>query len=80
MRAHETSYTLAFGESDTCSGKATVALKAPSTGNGPDSDYTVTGVAAGQCDITFTDFFGQSTQTHVVVTTSGFIISGKKHR
>ena len=76
VNVHETSYNLPFTESDTCSGKATVALQSPSTGNGPDSNYTVTGVAAGQCDITFKDAFNQSASTHIVITTSGFVIQG----
>jgi hypothetical protein len=80
VHVHETGYAGAFTESDTCSGKATVALKAPSTGNGPDSDYTVTASAAGQCDITFKDSFLQSTPTHVVITISGFNISSKIRR
>ena len=75
MHVHETSYIGAFTHTEAnCSGIATVALA--SGGNGPDSDYTVTGVAAGNCDITFKDTFNQTASTHVVVTTSGFTIQG----
>ena len=75
----ETSYVGPFTFSSTnCSGIAQIALKSGSTGNGQSSDYTATGVAAGQCDVTFKDAFNQQTSTHIVVTTSGFTINGKK--
>ena len=79
MHVHEGSYVgpFTFTDNGTCSGKATIALKSGSTGNGTDSDYTVTGVAAGTCDVTFKDAFNQTASTHITVTTSGFIISGK---
>jgi hypothetical protein len=38
----------------------------------------VTGIAAGQCDATFTDSFSQQASVHIVVTTSGFTINSKK--
>jgi hypothetical protein len=81
VHVHETSYAGPFTHTEAnCSGIATVAVKSPSTGNGPDSDYTVTGVASGQCDVTFKDAFNQMASTHIVVTTSGFTISGKRRQ
>jgi hypothetical protein len=76
VHVHETGYLGPFTETDTCGGNAVVALKSGSSGNGPDSDYTVTGVGAVTCDVTFHDAFAQATPTHVVVTTSGFTIQG----
>jgi hypothetical protein len=81
FNVHETSYNGAFTKSaDTCSGIATVAVKSGSTGNGPNSDYTVTGIANGNCDVTFKDAFNQTASVHIVVTTSGFVIQSRKHK
>jgi hypothetical protein len=67
-----------FSDGGTCSGKATIALKSGSTGNGPASDYVVTGIAQGTCDVQFADSFAQHTSTHIIVTISGFTISSRK--
>ncbi|HEY0380818.1 MAG TPA: hypothetical protein VGC72_01225 [Candidatus Elarobacter sp.] len=75
----EAGYTGPFFESDTCAGKATVSSSAA---GGPDATYTVTGISAVTCDATFTDNHvpAQSTTLHIVVTTSGFTISGHKRQ
>lgn len=69
----ETGYTSTFGESDTCSGIATVAT---SNAHGPSATYTVTGISGGTCDATFTDTFSQTASEHIVVTISPFTING----
>jgi hypothetical protein len=72
----ETSYAGPFTHTEaSCSGIATVT---PASANGPSTSFTVTGVAAGQCDVTFKDSFNQTASTHVVVTVSGFTINSKK--
>ena len=70
----ETGYNGLFGELDTCSGVATVTT---SNAHGPSATYTVTGVNAGNCSITFSDTFAQQATISVVVTTSGFTINKK---
>jgi hypothetical protein len=70
----ETGYGGLFGELDTCTGIATVAT---SNAHGPSATYTVTGVSAGNCSITFSDTFAQQQTISVVVTTSGFTINKK---
>jgi hypothetical protein len=75
VTVHETAYVSNFGESDTCGGIATVTTTNPA---GPTAHYTVTGIAAGNCTVTFSDAFAQTTQTQVAVTTSGFVINGKR--
>jgi hypothetical protein len=80
VHVHEGGYAGAFTESDTCSGVASVTLASGSSGNGPDSDYAVTGTAGGQCDVTFKDSHNQSASTHVVVTVGTFQISGKRRQ
>ncbi len=77
ITVHETGYNATFGENDTCSGIATVTT---SNNHGPTASYTVTGVASGQCDATFSDLFAQTAPVHIVVTTSGFHIQSKTHR
>ena len=74
--ATETGYAGVFGESDNCSGIATVTT---SNANGPTATYTVTGIAAGNCTVTISDSHGQQTTTQVAVTTNGFVINGKRH-
>jgi hypothetical protein len=71
----ETGYSGLFGESDTCSGIATVST---ANAHGPSATYTVTGVTAGMCNITFSDASSQQQIVAVTVTASGFIINKKK--
>jgi len=74
----ETSYVGPFTHTEaTCSGIATVT---PSSLNGPSANFTVTGVAAGNCTLTFKDGFNQQKTINVVVTTNGFVINGKQRR
>jgi hypothetical protein len=73
ITVHETGFSGSFGESDTCSGKATITT---SNAHGPTATYTVTGQAGGQCDANFTDTFGQTASVHIYVTISGFTIQG----
>ena len=47
-----------------CAGVATIAAGASS------GRYTITGIAAGSCTITFTDAFSQSVALPVIVTTT----------
>jgi hypothetical protein len=72
----ETNFTGNFGESDTCSGIASVTT---SNSSGPSATYTVTASSAGSCHAIFSDGFGQTLQVNIVVTTSGFTIQSK-HR
>lgn len=69
IAVQESGYAGRFGENDTCSGIATIAAGSM---NGPTASYTVTGVAAGSCNVTFSDTFGQRQAVSVTVTTSGF--------
>lgn len=71
----ETGYSGLFGESDTCTGVATVTT---TNAHGPSAAYTVTGVTAGMCSITFSDASAQHQIVAVTVTASGFIINKKK--
>ena len=75
VTVHETGYFLNFSESDTCGGIAAVTTTSPA---GPTAQYTVTGIAAGTCTATFSDSFAQNAQTQIIVTTSGFVINGKR--
>ncbi len=80
VHVHETSYTgpFSFTDNGSCSGKASIALKSGSSASGPDSDYTVTGIASGSCDVVFSDSLNQTASVHIVVTASGLTISGHR--
>ena len=80
VHVHETGYIGPFTESDTCGANASIALKSGSSGNGQDSDYTVTGNANVQCDATFKDGFNQTASVHIVVTLTPFHINSKKRQ
>jgi hypothetical protein len=71
----ETGYTGSFGETNTCSGIATIS---PSTGTGPTAKFTVTGVAAGNCQATFADTNSQTAIVNINVSTNGIIINGAR--
>jgi hypothetical protein len=71
----ETGYSGNFGESDSCSGVATVTT---SSSHGPTATYTVTGVAAGTCQATFADSNSQQTVVNIAVSTNGIIINGAR--
>jgi hypothetical protein len=71
----ETGYGGTFGESDNCSGIATVTT---SNNHGSTAHYTVTGVAAGSCAATYTDSSSQQATVNIVVTTNGIIINGAR--
>ncbi|MGB6986170.1 MAG: hypothetical protein WBD74_09390 [Candidatus Aquilonibacter sp.] len=68
----EIGYTGAFGESDNCTGVATIA---PSSGSGPSASFTVTPSAAGTCSATFTDSKSQHVAVAITVTTTGFTVN-----
>ena len=78
VTVQESGYVGPFTHTDTCGGNITITLTS-ATANGPSATYSVAASSAVTCDITFSDAFSQHTPTHVVVTTSGFVISGKKH-
>jgi hypothetical protein len=80
VHVHETGYVGPFTESDDCAGKVTVAVKPPSTGNGMDSDYTVTANASVVCTATFSDAFNQHATVHINATVNGIVIQRRKHR
>lgn len=69
---NEPSYAGAFGESDTCSGIATLSS---ASAVGPQATYTVVPVAAGSCHAIFTDSNGGSTTATITVTTLGFSVN-----
>ncbi|MBV8580231.1 MAG: hypothetical protein JOZ86_06305 [Candidatus Eremiobacteraeota bacterium] len=78
--ASETAYTgtlTAANGTPSCSGIATVA---PATASGPSGNFTVTAVAAGQCQLTVKDTNGQTATVTVYVTTTGGTISSKHRR
>ena len=77
ITVHETGYNAPFGESDNCSGIATVTT---SNNHGPTASYTVTGVAAGQCTATFSDLFAQTAPVTIKVNSGSFHISSKKRQ
>ncbi len=83
VTVEETDYLFTFSETNTCSAVATVSpTSAPSSGASGNPKYsaqfTVTGVAAGNCSVTFSDSLGQKKVVPVSVTTNPIIIEGTK--
>jgi len=75
----ESGYGGAFGENDDCASAGYATVTATGTPHGPSATYTVTGAVAGECSITFSDSFNQTTSVFVNVTTSGFVIESHRH-
>ncbi|MBV9407856.1 MAG: hypothetical protein JO164_03475, partial [Candidatus Eremiobacteraeota bacterium] len=78
--ANENAYAgtlTAANGSPSCAGIATVS---PATATGPSGAFTVTAVAAGQCQLTVKDTNGQTATVTVYVTTTGGTISSKHRR
>ncbi|HTV74774.1 MAG TPA: hypothetical protein VME66_13845 [Candidatus Acidoferrales bacterium] len=72
LTVSESGYAGTFSENDTCSSVATIAT---SNASGPTATYTVTGVGAGTCNVTFEDSFAQQASASITVTTTGFTVS-----
>lgn len=75
ITVHEQSYVGPITQSNDCGAAATITT---TNANGPDATFDVVGNSAVTCTATFHDGFNQTATTQIVVTTSGFVISGKK--
>ncbi|HUA09973.1 MAG TPA: hypothetical protein VMA98_11975 [Candidatus Acidoferrales bacterium] len=67
-QVQETGYTGTLGESNTCSGVATIS---PSSASGPSATFTVTGSAPGSCTATISGGNSQQVTVTITVTTIG---------
>jgi hypothetical protein len=74
----ETGYSGTFGEIDDCTSAGYATVTTTGTPSGPSATFTVTGEAAGECSITFSDSSSQTTSVFVSVTTTGYVI--ESHR
>lgn len=66
VTVHEKGYTGTFTQTSTC---AKIATASPTTGNGPSLAVKITGIAAGSCNITFTDSAHKAVTLPITVTT-----------
>lgn len=69
--AAESQYTGTIKETDSCAGIATVN---PTSAKGPAAVFTVTAIAAGNCEATVLDSAKNSAAVMVQVTTTGGVI------
>jgi len=68
--ATEANYTGNFTASNGSPSCAGIATFSPASAAGPSNQFTVTAVAAGQCQIKVTDSNGQSAAVNIIVTTT----------
>jgi hypothetical protein len=68
-------YTEAITGTSTCAGIATIS---PLSGVGPDLSVNATGVAVGNCTVTYQDVYGQTAAVNVSVTTGSVVIDSTR--